>query len=194
MRDFVTVVSGVPRSGTSLMMQMLAAGGLPVLRDDARPPDAHNPRGYYELAAVKRTARDPSWVREAPGRAVKVVHALLPSLPAGPSYRVVLMQRRLDEVIASQRAMLPVAEVDVPAEARLAELFAAQLEAARRWAAGGPGRRLLEVEHAALLRDPAAGAAAVARFLDGGLDERAMAATVDPALHRQRATAARGAG
>src|ERR1022692_2693155 len=98
MDSFVTVVSGIPRSGTSLMMQMLAAGGMPVLAGELRAPDEDNPRGYFEFEPVKRTKRDPAWLREAPGKAVKVVYLLLRDLPAGYDYRVIVMRRDLNDV------------------------------------------------------------------------------------------------
>src|SRR5690606_36045182 len=97
----VYIVSGLPRSGTSMMMRMLAAGGLPVLTDEVREADSDNPRGYFELEAVKGSAKDASWVRQAPGKAVKVISYLLRSLPADLEYRVVFMRRSLDQVVRS---------------------------------------------------------------------------------------------
>ena len=191
MEAFVTVVTGVPRSGTSLMMQMLSAGGVPILHDAFRPGDADNPRGYFELDAVKATRRDASWLAGATGHAVKVIHVLVPALPADRPYRVISLHRRFDEVIASQREMLRRRgeSVDVgPGEERLAEILAEQLQAAEHWAEATPRAALLRVQHADLLRDPAGAAARVARFLGTTLDEVAMAAQVDPALHRQRST------
>ena len=108
-RDFVTIVSGLPRSGTSLMMQMLTAGGIPALTDQARAPDESNPRGYFELEAVKETGgADRAWLADARGKAVKVIHFLLQQLPVDGSvaFRVILMQRTMNEVLASQRKML----------------------------------------------------------------------------------------
>ena len=102
----LTIVTGVPRSGTSLVMQMLAAGGFPVASDGVRHADPDNPRGYFELEAARRLARDASWLPAVAGRAVKLVHTLLPSLPPDLPVRVLLVRRRLDEVLASQRAML----------------------------------------------------------------------------------------
>ena len=102
----VTIVTGVPRSGTSLVMQMLAAGGHPIASDGVRRADADNPRGYFELEAARRLARDASWLPELAGRALKLVHTLVPSLPTTLQYRVLLVRRRLDEVLDSQRAML----------------------------------------------------------------------------------------
>jgi len=188
----VVVVSGAPRSGTSLMMQMLEAGGVAPLTDDARPPDAGNPRGYYELEAVKRLPADAGWLAEAPGRAVKVIHALAPRLPAGPRYRVLWMERDLDEVARSQRALLETLgrpPEDDLSDARVAEILARQLaEAAAALDARGDVRRLV-VAHARLLAEPGPSVARVAAFLGGRLDLAAMAAVVEPALHRVRSGA-----
>ena len=138
--NFVTIVSGLPRSGTSLVMQMLAAGGMPVITDGERAADEHNPRGYFELEAVKHTRTDHSWLALASGKAVKVIHLLLPHLPLDREYRVIFMQRDLVEVIASQRAMLqqqgrPAANLP---DSKLAELFGNQLSQVRQWLAQNP--------------------------------------------------------
>jgi hypothetical protein len=180
------VVSGVPRSGTSLVMQMLAAGGFPVLSDGARAPDAHNPRGYLEYQPVKRLREDASWLGAARGRAVKVVHSLVDALPEGFDYRLVLLRRDLEEVVASQDAML---DADAPpglAPGRLRQVFCSQLVELERWLGSRPQFRLLRVEHRDLLAAPARAAAALDWFLGGGLDVEAMAGAVDPSLHRQR--------
>lgn len=183
----VIVVAGVPRSGTSLMMQMLRAGGVPLLSDDARPPDRHNPRGYLEYAPVRRGRHDPTWLDCAVGRAVKVVHTLVPELPGDRAYRVILMRRAWGEVLASQRAMLG-APSPGPDDARLIAIFAAQLEAVERWVAGRRQASLLRVDYNALVADPGPGVAALDAFLGGSLDRVAMAAAVDASLRRQRAS------
>lgn len=186
-RGFVTIVSGVPRSGTSLLMQMLVAGGLPALRDDLRPADVHNPRGYFEYAPVKRLEQDSTWVAAGAGHALKVMYRLVPALPPGLEYRVLLAHRDLREVVASQQAMLgDEAEASLPA-ARLAEVFAAQLAELEGWLAGQPQFRRLDVFHDRLLSEPRGVAEAIDRFLDGGLDTAAMAAAVVPELWRVRA-------
>jgi hypothetical protein len=184
----LTIVTGVPRSGTSLVMQMLAAGGLPALSDGARGPDADNPRGYFEFEPAKRLARDAAWLALAPGRAVKLAHTLVASLPTGFFYRVLLVRRRLDEVLASQRVMLARsgAAPDPAEDARLLRAFEAQLARLERELAGRENVAWLALEHAELLRAPALAAARIDHFLGGGLDAAAMAACVDPALHRQR--------
>jgi len=186
----VVVVSGPPRAGTSLAMQMLEAGGVAPMTDGVRAPDAGNPRGYYELEAVKRLPHDAGWVAGAAGRAVKVVHALVMHLPAGPRYRVLWLERDLGEVARSQRRLLERlgrAPEDGLSDARVAELLGRQLaEVARALDARDDVARLV-VPHAGLLADPHAQAARIAHFLGGGLDVAAMAPVLDPALHRVRA-------
>lgn len=189
-RGFITVVSGLPRSGTSLAMQMLRAGGMPILADDARPADADNPAGYLEYAPVARSARDASWVASASGRAVKVIYALMRHLPTAHAYRVLWMRRDLGEVIASQQAML--ARRGAPEEVglrpeRLAEVFAQQLAETEAWIARQPSFRLLALDYAAVIADPLRAANAIDAFLGGSLNRSAMASAVDASLHRQRA-------
>ncbi len=185
---FVTIVSGLPRSGTSLVMQMLAAGGMPVITDGQRAADSHNPRGYFELEAVKHTRTDHSWLAQAEGKAVKVVHLLLPHLPVDREYRVIFMQRDLLEIIASQRAMLqqqgrPTANLP---DARLAELFGHQLSEVRQWLSRNPNFRVLYLQHRDVIETPLTAAQQIATFLGGGLDPQRMAVAVDPSLYRQR--------
>ena len=189
---FVTVVSGLPRSGTSLMMQMLAAGGIPALTDAERTPDDSNPRGYLELEAVKRLKLDKSWLPQARGKAVKVIHLLLPEL-AGPGvpddlrFRVVMMRRPVAEVVASQRAMLArQGKAATLPDAQLGKLFTDQLERVERLLAGHPAFEVCSVQYPALVADPAAEAARVNAFLGGSLDEAVMVRTVDPLLYRER--------
>ena len=180
------MVSGVPRSGTSLLMQMLAAAGHPILADGSRPADEHNPRGYLEYAPVKSLRSDASWLPRARGHALKVVHALVTALPEDLEYRLVLVRRDLREVVASQQAMLGAAAAAGPSPERLVEIFAAQLTELDAWLASRPSFRVLRVDFATLLAEPDRVAAELSAFLGGGLDEAAMAAAVDPDLHRQR--------
>ena len=186
--NFVTLVSGLPRSGTSLMMQMLAAGGMQVLTDGQRTADQHNPRGYFELEAVKHTRTDHSWLAQAEGKVVKVVHLLLSHLPADREYRVIFMQRDLLETVASQRAMLqeqrrPSATL---ADSRLAELFGKQLAEVRQWLSQNPNFQVLYLQHRDVIESPLTAAQQVASFLGGDLDPTRMAAAVEPHLYRQR--------
>ena len=188
--DYITIVSGLPRSGTSLMMQMLQAGGLPPLTDGRRAADEHNPRGYFEHEAVKQGRNDLSWLEQASGRVVKVVHLLLMQLPSDRNYRVIFMVRNLDEVIASQREMLkrqnrPGAAVD---DRTLAGIFDKQMTTVRRWLAERPHFRVLYLNHSDVIAHPRAAAEQVSVFLDGALSVDNMVGAVNPALYRQRKT------
>ena len=187
-RGFTTVVSGLPRSGTSLAMQMLEAGGVPVLHDGARAADADNPRGYYEYAAVKRPETGAPWLAGAAGYAVKVVCGLAHRLPDGPELRVVLLLRDLGEVLSSQRRMLERsgADWDPSDDERLRPRFEALLERTRSWARERPRTALLEIGYADLLAAPLAAAERLEVFLGGGLDIAAMAERPDAGLFHSR--------
>jgi hypothetical protein len=185
---FTTIVSGLPRSGTSLMMQMLAAGGMPVLTDLLRACDPDNPRGYFEFEPVKSIQRDASWLAQADGKAVKIVHLLLLHLPAGHAYRVLFMRRHLDEVLASQRKML---DRQGRTGARLSDeqlkaLYTQQIEKVLSHLRSVQNVQVMEINYADLIADPPAAAARVQAFLQANLDKQAMASAVDPALYRNR--------
>ena len=105
-KPLITIVSGLPRSGTSMMMRMLSEGGLEILYDEARPADQDNPLGYYEYEAAKRLRSEKGWLDLAIGKAVKVISFLLPELPTTHSYQILFMRRHLKEVLASQQRML----------------------------------------------------------------------------------------
>jgi hypothetical protein len=183
----ITVVSGLPRSGTSLMMQMLAAGGLPALTDGVRVSDEDNPRGYFEYEPVKALRSDSSWMPHAEGKAVKVVHLLLTTLPPGFEYRVILMQRPLEQVLASQAVMLsrhgkPPREELHP---QMRAAFEAQLAQVVRFLAAQPNFSCLTVPFEGLFREPLRHAGAIQDFLGRPLDTAAMAAAVDASLRRR---------
>lgn len=186
-RDTITVVSGLPRSGTSLVMQMLAAGGMPVLTDGRRVPDDDNPRGYFEFEPVKRTASDSSWITAAKGKAVKAIYQLLRSLPPEHSYRVILLRRDIREVVASQHAMLRRLGKGPPAisDEALARGLEAGLRDVEAWLGQQQNWSVLQLAHAELLASPHAAAEKLSAFC-GGLDAAAMAAVIDPSLYRQR--------
>jgi hypothetical protein len=186
--SFVTVVSGLPRSGTSLMMQMLSAGGIPALTDEVRAADEDNPRGYLEFERVKRIKQDTSWLDEARGKVVKMVHLLLYDLPPDRPYRVVFMRRNLDEVLASQRKMLERqgkqgAQIS---EAQLRKVFDDQVKKVTAWMGTQPNVKAIEVVYHELVDDPTSHAMRLNEFLGGSLNVGAMAGAVDPKLYRNR--------
>jgi len=184
----IVIVSGLPRSGTSLMMQMLQRGGISVLTDGIRQADEDNPRGYFELEAVKRTKQDATWLDQAAGMAVKVIYRLLHDLPTDLHYQVILMRRPMAEVLASQSAMLSRTGnegASIP-PARLGELFSSQLADVVRYLRQQPQFDVLEVNHRDVLDDPLVAAKSVAQFLRRPLDLQAMANAVDTSLYRRQ--------
>ena len=189
--ETVMIVSGLPRSGTSMLMQMLQAGGLPILTDGERTADESNERGYFELEAIKRLPQDPekTWLREAGGKAVKVIAQLLPSLPPGVPYRILFMARPLGEILASQQAMLHRSgkQGSKQSQRQLAATYLKQLEQIRQVLAAYPEQvQVLNVDYHRTLANPEESAARVNAFLGGGLDETAMAEAVEPQLRRER--------
>src|SRR4051812_47126358 len=188
---FITVVSGLPRSGTSLMMQMLAAGGCPILSDNVRAPDDSNPRGYLEFEAVKRLRTDQSWLSQAQGKAVKIIHLLLRELPVDGrfDYRVVFMNRPIDEVLSSQRTMLERQGKTSADGDTLRKIYESQLAQVQQWLATQGSFRVHFVDYHALLKDPLQEAKEVSDFLTGlDLGPLEMSKAVDPALYRERQT------
>jgi len=188
MTEPVVVVSGLPRSGTSLMMRMLTAGGLKALTDGERVADDDNPRGYFELECVKQTASDSSWLDEAPGKVVKVISQLLPDLPTNHRYKVVFMRRNLDEVLASQKKMLTHREEEnQSSDQDIKELFVDHLGEIETWLRAAAHVDVLFVNYGRVVADPEAQAARIRRFLELPLEALAMISAVEPALYRNRA-------
>ncbi len=184
----ITIVSGLPRSGTSLMMQMLSAGGMPILSDGERQADVDNPKGYLEWERIKQLPKDPACITEAEGKAVKVISLLLLSLPEGHEYRVIFMQRPLAEVLASQEVMLhhrgtakPGTDASVVAAA-----FEKNLRAVNAWLDSKAYVKTLRVSYHDVLGEPEDIAQKVAGFLGISLNADAMTRQVDATLYRNR--------
>ncbi len=185
----ITIVSGLPRSGTSLMMQMLVAGGMTALSDGERQADTDNPRGYLEWERIKQLPNDPSCIAEGEGKVVKVISRLLLSLPSGHEYRIIFMQRPLPEVLASQDQMLKrrgtykeganPAAISAAFEKHLREVYA--------WMDGKPYVKARRVQYHDVLSKPKEVAQQLAQFLGIPLDMEAMTRQVDASLYRNRA-------
>jgi LPS sulfotransferase NodH len=185
----ITIVSGLPRSGTSLMMQMLAAGGMTILTDNERKPDADNPRGYCEWELAKLLPTQPERIDEAEGKAVKVITQLLLSIPKGRDYKVIFMERPLPEVLASQDEMLRRrGSSDLLSHDVMARAFTTHLKEVVAWFETRPEIPVLRLGYRRLLQDPVPGAGAVQEFLGLELDEEAMVREVDPSLYRNRSS------
>jgi hypothetical protein len=184
----ITIVSGLPRSGTSMTMKVLEAGGISPLTDHIRTADSDNPKGYYEFERAKKLKEgDVAWLPEAEGKAVKIIGALLTSLPGNYEYRVLFMRRKIEEVLASQGKMLAnrgeESKVD---NATMADLFAKHVKQVEAWMDSQPNLRYMDVDYNAMLADPVPYVEKINHFLGGELDEAQMTAVVDPNLYRQR--------
>lgn len=193
--DVITIVSGLPRSGTSVMMRMLSAAGLPMLADGRRTPDSDNPHGYFEDERVKQLARDTAWLSEARGQVVKVVAPLLSLLPPGERYRVIFMERDIEEVLDSQQTMLDRLGREGARLSRERLSRSLQEQVARVKALLHV--RQIPVHYVAyrdVMEDGPAVAARVSRFLGAGADPARMAAAIDPSLGRHRRPASSAAG
>jgi hypothetical protein len=186
----IAIVSGLPRSGTSMMMRMLEAGGLSVVTDDIRKADVDNPRGYYEYEPVKRIKEDVSWIPGTRGRVFKMVSLLLYHLPPEERYRVVLMRRNTDEILASERRMLERRgeDPDHASDERMAEIFRKHLTHLEGWLRDQPNIDHIEISYNEVLEDPRPVMERVSVFLGGGLDVERMVGVVDRSLYRQRKT------
>ena len=187
----VIVVSGLPRSGTSMMMKMLERGGLEIVTDGIREANEDNPKGYYEFERVKKLPDgDIAWLPEATGKAVKIISALLLHLPDDYRYKVLFMRRHIDEILDSQRGMLirrgePTDRVD---DGEMAQMFETHLRKVYAWMDAQPNLAHMDVDYNALLQDEAMSIIQqINAFLGGNLDEQAMASVIDPNLYRQRA-------
>ena len=185
----ITIVSGLPRSGTSMMMKMLESGGLPLLIDNLRIPDADNPTGYYEFEPVKKLDKgDFSWLADAQGKGLKVIAALLSHLPSAYTYQIIFMRREMSEILASQRKMLLNRGVDPNKidDAAMAQLFEKHLGKVFSWIDQQPNMRKLDVNYNQLLREPRPQAEQINLFLGNILDVDGMVSVINPDLYRQR--------
>jgi hypothetical protein len=187
-QKIITIVSGLPRSGTSMMMQMLAAAGREPLMDGKRSADEDNPLGYFEFEKAQALAKDTSWLPQARGRVVKIVAQLLASLPRDEHFQIIFMQRDLDEIVASQKAMLERqgrrgAEINPQ---QLQEIYAAQIQRIRAHLSRRPEIRILSVNYGELVNNGVSAVGQLALFLGDPFDRDAAVRAIRPELRRQR--------
>ncbi len=186
--DVITIVSGLPRSGTSMMMAMLDAGGIEPVIDGIRKADDDNPKGYYEFERVKQLKNDSSWLGDATGKVVKVISQLLRDLPPSHRYKVIFMRRNIAEILASQTQMLvrrgthdkSVSDED------MGRMLLAHAADVLEWAGTQDNFDVIEAAYNDILADAGPHIKRINEFLGGDLNTDAMAAVVDRALYRQR--------
>ena len=185
----VVIVSGLPRSGTSLMMKMLEAGGIPPLTDGERAADEDNPKGYYEYERVKKLREgDIFWLPDAKGKAVKVIGALLPYLPGEFDFDVIFMRRAMPEILASQRKMLENRgeDTDKVSDEEMTKEFQTHIDEIHHWMKKQPNVRYLEVDYNQLMGKADSELNRIVNFLGNQVDKLEMQKVIDPSLYRQR--------
>ncbi len=185
----ITIVSGLPRSGTSMMMKMLAAGGLPLLIDNLRTSDVDNPEGYYEFEPVKKLGKsDSSWLADAQGKVVKVIAALLVHLPPTYTYNIIFMRREMSEILASQKKMLINRGEDPNKinDEEIARLFETHLSKVLDWISNQPNMKRIDINYNQLLKDPEPQVKQINQFLGNTLHVDEMLKVINPGLYRQR--------
>jgi hypothetical protein len=188
MSEKITIVSGLPRSGTSMMMRMLEAGGMDVVTDNERKADIDNPRGYYEFELVKKIESDKSWLSNAEGKAFKMVSRLLYNLPEEHEYQIIFMKRDMRQMLQSQEKMLErlgKSGGSVSNE-QMAELFLGELRKIESWLSEQGNIQVIYLDYGDVVSHPVDASALVDGFLQKNLTVPAMAATVEPELHRNR--------
>lgn len=187
-KNVITIVSGLPRSGTSMMMKMIEAGGIPVLVDNIRTADEDNPKGYYEFEQVKQIESDKTWLPEAKGKVVKMISELLKHLPPDHKYKIVFMRRKIEETLASQKQMLirRGEPTDKVSDDKMIELFRKHLVRLAAWIETQPNIGILYVNYTEVMKNPVEEVKKIDQFLGGGMNLEAMAGVADPKLYRQR--------
>jgi len=185
---FITIVSGLPRSGTSMMMKMLVAGGLKALTDNIRTSDEDNPEGYFEFERVKQLGDDHSWLQEARGKCVKIVSSFLKHLPPDLVYKIIFMHRNIDEVLASQQQMLvrrrePTGTIS---DEKMRQTFERHLKDVELWLTAQPNITILDVNYNEVVANPSRSAQIINDFLKIELEPDRMIAAVNKNLYRNR--------
>jgi hypothetical protein len=187
-KEIITVVSGLPRSGTSMMMKMLEAGGMEIMKDGIRKADDDNPNGYYEFEKAKELEKDTSWLKDAKGKVVKIISALLEHLPEKYNYKIIFMHRNMDEILNSQRQMLirrgePADEVS---DEKMSKMFLKHLQTVEEKLKKKSNIDVLPVHYNEFLKEPETHSKIVNQFLKISLNADNMVSVVDHSLYRQR--------
>jgi Sulfotransferase domain len=186
MTDEIVIVSGLPRSGTSLMMQMLDMGGVEVVTDKIRTADTDNPRGYYEFEQVKKIKSDASWLPGTRGKAVKMVSQLLYDLPASETYRIIFMDRDMDEMLLSQEKMLQRLGRDGAPREKMRQAYEMHLQKLHEWLKKQSNMVMMRMSYNNVLQSPHEHAKVVAEFVGGSLNVQEMVKAIDTSLYRNR--------
>ncbi|WP_347374167.1 alkaline phosphatase family protein [Aequorivita sp. Q41] len=183
-KDQIVLVSGLPRSGTSLMMQMLDKGGINTLTDGKRAADESNPKGYYEYEAVMALHKDNSWMEKAQNKSLKVVAPLLKHINPEFRYKIIFMKRDLDEVIKSQQKMIGKRTDTLPIS--LLNAYQEQLNHIEVWKEREPGVELVYIDYKEVLESPNKMLDKIEAFIGLPLNKVAMGRCIDKSLYRNK--------
>ena len=187
-KEIITIVSGLPRSGTSMLMSMLEAGGMEVLTDNIRTADDDNPKGYYEFERVKKIEHNQAWLKDAKGKVVKMISELLKYLPQSYTYKVIFMRRKMEEILVSQSQMLirRGKPIDAVSDEKLAELYQKHIKQVEAWIDKQSNINVIYVSYNDILKNPIENAKKINEFLGKTLNVENMVSVVDQTLYRQR--------
>lgn len=179
----VTIVTGLPRSGTSLMMQILEKSSLEILTDGIRQKDNNNPEGYFELDAVKGIVKDNSFLKSAAGKVVKIVAPLPIFMDKSLSYRVIFMRREIEEILRSQEIML---NKDQQAERqKFAAIYETHIQKTYQFFVSN-NIPYLDVPYKELIQNPEHELEKIIAFLEIDAVWQDLASAVNPSLYRNR--------
>lgn len=190
-RNYLIIVSGLPRSGTSLLMQMLNAGGIPILYDLDRPPDNDNPLGYFEYKRIKNLPeiKDVSWLESYKGYAVKIVSPILSQISISFPAKIIFLLRPLTEVIMSQRKMIQQQEnmsTKLIEPNKLQSIFEKHINQTLKILSQNPFLSVLKIDFPKIFINPEQTIEEIDRFLDGNLDRIKMKTAIQPELYRNK--------
>ena len=190
MQNEIIVVSGLPRSGTSMLMKMLEAGGIDLVTDNFRKADEDNPLGYFEYEKVKSIENDGTWLKKMGGKAVKIISHLLYHLPPDLRYKIIFVRRDMGEILTSQNKMYERLnnKADSINEAVLFRKFGIHLAKIETWLEKQENFDCLFLQYHEVVKDARSRAETICSFLDRPLKISEMAATVSPSLYRNRKT------
>src|SRR5436190_23000857 len=191
----LVLVSGLPRSGTSMLMQMLEKGGMPIVTDKVRTPDQDNPKGYHEFERIKEIDKttDKSWLKSYRGQVIKTISFLLQDLPLDLNYQVIFMRRNIEEVLRSQNKMLERngSSGELVPDDKMRRNYEFHLKKVYYQLEHTPNFKVLYLDYPAVVENPKREAARINAFLGCGLDVEAMASAVETDLYRNRQPSAR---
>lgn len=185
-KNMIDIVSGLPRSGTSMMMRILSNQNRVLLTDEFRSADMDNPHGYFEYEAVKLSLKDTSWLSQAVGKTVKIISTYLMALPNDYFYRIIFMERSLAEIIASQEAMLKRRNKTLKDthHITLIKIFEKHLLEIFKWLNDQENMLFCRIDYNDIINNPCAYTKVLSRFLGCSFDESKLLESVDTSLYR----------